>query len=330
MTTTTTSSPAPTRPLPRPSARQQAGYLRRILRDPQPVLDELRDDSDRCVAWASDRRGWRSSATRLRSVSCSRYRPTRSGGSRVQRHRLRRGRRLDDRVRRYRPPPPPVLGPVGLQPQTPQRVDTGIALTVETLGQLLGLRTIVANWVPASAFPSGERVEAVAGDDVEAVLALNDVAHPRVSTTSDEAVVADLVGATASQARGLPLLQFTLAELYDRRVDGRIDADALSSLGGMAGAIGRRADAVYDALDLPGQQATRELFARLVAPRPRRRRDASPGDPLGAARSSAPGRRDLRRRAPARNGSRSLDARADVRGRPRGPAQPMGARSWMA
>jgi len=43
MTTITTGSPVPARRLPRPPARQQAGYLRRILRDPQPVLDELRD-----------------------------------------------------------------------------------------------------------------------------------------------------------------------------------------------------------------------------------------------------------------------------------------------
>jgi hypothetical protein len=43
MTTTTTSNPLPARRLPRPPARQQAGYLRQILRDPQPVLEELRD-----------------------------------------------------------------------------------------------------------------------------------------------------------------------------------------------------------------------------------------------------------------------------------------------
>ena len=35
-------SPAAARPLPRPPRRRQLSYLRRILQDPQPVLDELR------------------------------------------------------------------------------------------------------------------------------------------------------------------------------------------------------------------------------------------------------------------------------------------------
>jgi hypothetical protein len=37
----TTQLDAPPRPLPRPRWRDQVGYLRRLLRDPQPVLDEL-------------------------------------------------------------------------------------------------------------------------------------------------------------------------------------------------------------------------------------------------------------------------------------------------
>jgi len=44
--------------------------------------------------------------------------------------------------------------------------------------------SVVADGMPASAFATGEWVEAVVGDDVEAVLALHDVAHPRSSTTS--------------------------------------------------------------------------------------------------------------------------------------------------
>lgn len=43
----------------------------------------------------------------------------------------------------------------------------GVVCMVEALGELLGLRTVVADRVPASAFPSGERVEAVVGDDVD-------------------------------------------------------------------------------------------------------------------------------------------------------------------
>ena len=49
---------------------------------------------------------------------------------------------------------------------------------------MFGFFTVVADGVPSSAFSPGEWVEPVVGDDVEAVLALHDVAHPPVSTTS--------------------------------------------------------------------------------------------------------------------------------------------------
>jgi DNA-binding SARP family transcriptional activator/WD40 repeat protein/molybdopterin-guanine dinucleotide biosynthesis protein len=88
----------------------------------------------------------------------------------------------------------------------------------------------------------------------------------RAGVTVDEPVVADLVTDAAAQPGSLPLLQFTLAELYDRRVDGRIGPDALAAVGGMAGSIGRRAEEVFLALDEPAQDDTRELFSRLVTP----------------------------------------------------------------
>ena len=62
------------------------------------------------------------------------------------------------------------------------------------------------------------------------------------------------------------MLQFTLAELYDRRVEGRVGTDALTATGGMAGSIGRRAETVYAALDEQSQADTRTLFGRLVTP----------------------------------------------------------------
>jgi WD40 repeat protein len=84
--------------------------------------------------------------------------------------------------------------------------------------------------------------------------------------TVDEAVVADLVTEAVAQPGSLPLLQFTLAELYDRRVDGRIGPDALTSIGGMAGSIGRRAEEVYLSLDDQARDETRVLFSRLITP----------------------------------------------------------------
>jgi hypothetical protein len=60
----------------------------------------------------------------------------------------------------------------------------GVTFAVESGGQLFGFDSVVADGVPPSAFASGEWVEAVVGDDVEAVLALHDAAHPPSSTTS--------------------------------------------------------------------------------------------------------------------------------------------------
>ena len=88
----------------------------------------------------------------------------------------------------------------------------------------------------------------------------------RAGVTVDEAVVADLVTEAAAQPGSLPLLQFTLAELYDRRLDGRIGPDALMAIGGMAGSIGRRAEEVYLSLDEQAQADTQALFSRLVTP----------------------------------------------------------------
>ena len=51
-------------------------------------------------------------------------------------------------------------------------------------GHLFGLVAVVAGGMPASTFFAGERVEAVVCDDVEAVLALDDVGHRRSLITS--------------------------------------------------------------------------------------------------------------------------------------------------
>ncbi len=87
----------------------------------------------------------------------------------------------------------------------------------------------------------------------------------RVGVTFEDGVVADLVAEAVTYPGSLPLLQFTLTELYERRVDAVISRQVLDGVGGMAGAIGRRAEEVYAGLDDP-QGDARELFGRLVAP----------------------------------------------------------------
>ena len=101
----------------------------------------------------------------------------------------------------------------------------------------------------------------------------------RVGVAFDDRVIAQLVAEASAQPGSLPLLQFTLTELYDRRANGLISDSALTALGGMAGAIGRKAEEVYTELHAATQQHARELFGRLVVPgAPDTRRRARVGE----------------------------------------------------
>jgi len=81
-----------------------------------------------------------------------------------------------------------------------------------------------------------------------------------------DATVDTLVDSTIAAQGAMPLLQFALAELWERRdVDaGVIPAAALDELGGVSGALSRHADALIAAL-LPGERAAaRGVMLRLV------------------------------------------------------------------
>ncbi|RKH45524.1 nSTAND1 domain-containing NTPase [Corallococcus sicarius] len=77
-----------------------------------------------------------------------------------------------------------------------------------------------------------------------------------------------LVTAAARTDGGLPLLQFTLAALWDARDRERalIPASALETLGGVEGALARHADAVVARLRPEQRPRARELFLELVTP----------------------------------------------------------------
>jgi serine/threonine protein kinase/formylglycine-generating enzyme required for sulfatase activity len=81
-----------------------------------------------------------------------------------------------------------------------------------------------------------------------------------------EALVDTLVEQTELAPGGLPLLQFTLAEVWDTRdVEARtIRADSLAALGGVAGALTRHADRLLAGLDADERDAARRILLRLV------------------------------------------------------------------
>jgi serine/threonine protein kinase/formylglycine-generating enzyme required for sulfatase activity len=81
-----------------------------------------------------------------------------------------------------------------------------------------------------------------------------------------EAMVDALVAAVADDPGALPLLQFTLAELWPARAGDVIPAAALAALGGVEGGLARHADAVLRALPLDARAAARRIVLRLVTP----------------------------------------------------------------
>ena len=65
-------------------------------------------------------------------------------------------------------------------------------------------------------------------------------------------------------AGDLPLLQFALQQLWERRQNGKLTLKAYQKLGGIKGALERQAQAVYDRLDPESQDCARWIFLNLT------------------------------------------------------------------
>jgi WD40 repeat protein/DNA-binding SARP family transcriptional activator/tRNA A-37 threonylcarbamoyl transferase component Bud32 len=86
----------------------------------------------------------------------------------------------------------------------------------------------------------------------------------RMGVTLEGALAETIVADVADQPGSLPLLQYALTELFEKRQDRLMTQDAYEEIGGVLGALGRRAEALYAGLEEPGQEAARQLFLRLV------------------------------------------------------------------
>lgn len=75
-----------------------------------------------------------------------------------------------------------------------------------------------------------------------------------------------LCDGVANNPDALPLLQYTLQQLYLQRSPAReLTLDAYRALGGIDGAIGRRADAILEGLPTQAQAALPRIFSLIVA-----------------------------------------------------------------
>lgn len=78
-------------------------------------------------------------------------------------------------------------------------------------------------------------------------------------------LVAALITDVNEQPGALPLLQYALRELFENRSGSLMTLAAYKTIGGISGALSRRADSIYDEQDPVGQRLARALFTRLVS-----------------------------------------------------------------
>ena len=87
----------------------------------------------------------------------------------------------------------------------------------------------------------------------------------RADVSLEPGLVAAMLADVAEEPGALPLLEYALTELFERR-DGRtLTLGAYREIGGVSGALGRRAEEIFDGLDAAGKEAARQLFLHLVA-----------------------------------------------------------------
>ncbi|HJQ75470.1 MAG TPA: AAA family ATPase, partial [Gaiellaceae bacterium] len=86
----------------------------------------------------------------------------------------------------------------------------------------------------------------------------------RVGARFEPGLLAELVADVSDEPGALPLLQYALTELYERREGSTLTQAAYRAIGGISGALAGRAEEIYAGLGEPAQEAARQLFLRLV------------------------------------------------------------------
>lgn len=92
----------------------------------------------------------------------------------------------------------------------------------------------------------------------------------RVGVDFEAGLVARLAAETLGQSSPLPLLQHTLAQLFDRRAGATITAEVYDHAGGMSGALAAHAEQIHQACSADERAAARRVFGQLVDPDPER------------------------------------------------------------
>ncbi len=86
----------------------------------------------------------------------------------------------------------------------------------------------------------------------------------RVGVDLETGLVSQIITDVSAQPGALPLLQYALMELFERREARMLTRQKYEEIGGALGALARRADEIYSALRPDQQERARQMFLRMV------------------------------------------------------------------
>ncbi|MEH1942832.1 MAG: pentapeptide repeat-containing protein, partial [Nostoc sp.] len=86
----------------------------------------------------------------------------------------------------------------------------------------------------------------------------------QVNLAVEPELVSQMIADVENSPGSLPLLQYTLTELWQQRTEERLTLTTYSKLGGVRGTLQTRATEVYESLSLEEQQATKRIFLELT------------------------------------------------------------------
>ncbi|MEH2268145.1 MAG: pentapeptide repeat-containing protein [Nostoc sp.] len=86
----------------------------------------------------------------------------------------------------------------------------------------------------------------------------------QVNLAVEPELVSQMIADVEDSPGSLPLLQYTLTELWQQRTKERLTLTTYSKLGGVRGTLQTRATEVYESLSLEEQQATKRIFLELT------------------------------------------------------------------
>lgn len=86
----------------------------------------------------------------------------------------------------------------------------------------------------------------------------------RAGVSLEPGLMAEIVADVVGQPGALPLLQYTLTELFEQRRGTTLTMDGYRNLGGVSGAVGRKAQETLEGLVPATQEVARQVMLRLV------------------------------------------------------------------